>query len=324
MNLKTKYLGLELKSPLIASSSPLTAGIVRIRELEEHGIGAVVLKSIFEEQITGEVQMLEQYNSWYSDTDAYLKTYVGSDYMKGFVQLIRDVKKETSLPVIASINCGHLDKWVEYARKMEEAGADALELNIFFLPTKASERSDDIEERYLKIVSSVVEALKIPVSVKLSMRFTNVLRMIQEIYNRGAKGVVLFNRFFEPDIDIETMDYIPGNGLSSPAELHNTLRNLAMASAVTPEIDLSVSTGVHSGEDVVKSILAGANTVQLCSSILLNGMKIIGEMNKFVSKWMDRNTFDDISDFTGLMNKKVRFDDDMLSRVQYMKYFPKE
>lgn len=321
INLKTEYLGLELKNPLIASSSPLTASIERIEELYRSGIGAVVLKSIFEEQITGEATVLQRYND-YAEAAAYLRTYIANDYVKGFVELIRESKKRTDIPVIASINCATEGKWMDYARKIQEAGADALELNIFFLPTNPKVEGNDIVDKYLHLIEKIVSSLDIPVSVKLSLRFTNILNITQQIYFRRAKGVVMYNRFFEPDINIDTMEYTVAEGVSSPKELHNSLRDIAVTSAIVPNLDISASTGIHSGEDVIKAILAGAKTTQLCSTILKNGMGVIGQINDFVTSWMDRNTFDDLDDFRGLMNKKVRLDDPALERVQYMKYFP--
>lgn len=321
MDLKVKYLGLDLKNTLIASSSPLTANIGKIKELYRNGIGAVVLKSIFEEQITGEAAVLQRYND-YAEAAAYLRTYVANDYMKGFVELIKDTKESTDIPVIASINCATEGKWVDYALKIQEAGADALELNIFFLPNDPKIEGGDIVDKYLHIIQTIVSLVKIPVSVKLSLRFTNILNVTQQIYYRKAKGVVMYNRFFEPDINIDTMEYTAADGISSPKELHNSLRDIAVTSAIVPGLDISASTGIHSGEDAVKAILAGAKTVQLCSTILKNGMGVIGEINDFILKWMDKNTFDDIGDFRGLMNKKMRLDDPALERVQYMKYFP--
>lgn len=321
-DLSAEYLGLKLRTPVIASSSPLTATPDKIAELADHGIGGVVLKSIFEEQIAGETAMLSRYHD-HPDADDYLHAYIGSDYMRGFIELISESKKRTGLPIIASINCAEKGKWIEYARKITDAGADALELNIFFLPSGAGQTSSEIEARYFDIVGTVVKSIGIPVSVKLSMRFTNIIHIAQEIYNRGAKGAVLYNRFFEPDIDIENMEYVPADGLSARSELYKSLRYIAIASAAVPGLDLSASTGVHTGEDAIKAILAGARSVQLCSTIMIHGMNVIGEINAFIENWMQRNSFSRIDDFRGLMNRKVRVDP-LLDRVQYMKMFPPE
>lgn len=322
-DLSVKYMGLELKNPLIASSSPLTAEIDKIKELEKAGIGAVVLKSIFEEQITGVTEMLNRYSD-YPEAADYLRGYVGSGYVSRLTSLVETAKKQTSLPVIASINCAGEGKWIEYARTIEKAGADALELNIFFLPTSPSETSLSIEKRYMDIAEKVVETVSIPVSVKLSRKFTNILHITDGLYNRKVKGAVLYNRFYEPDIDLDTLEYIPGEGISSARELHNSLRDIAMVAAEVDGLDISVSTGVYEGRDAVKSILAGAKTVQLCSTLLKNGFGVIGEIKDFIGSFMERNTFGNVSDFCGLMNEKTRLDDEVLGRVQYMKYFPRE
>lgn len=322
MDLSVSYMGLKLDNPLIASSSPLTASIGKIVELERAGIGAVVLKSIFEEQIAGKAEMLGRYSD-YPEAADYLRAYVGSDYLSGFNTLIKQAKSRTSLPVIASINCVSAGNWIRYARDIEEAGADAIELNIFFLPTDAGQSSEGIEERYLATAAGVAESVSIPVSVKLSMRFTNVLRIISEAHKRGIRAAVLYNRLFEPDVNIHTLEYIPANGISSPVELHNSLRNIAMASAAVPDIDLAVSTGVHDGEGALKAILAGADAVQICSALLISGPGVIAGMKSDIVAFMEQNSFGSVSDFRSLMNGKApRVDNEMLGRAQYMKYFP--
>ena len=323
-DLSVKYMGLRLKNPLIASSSPLTATAAHIEELARNGIGAVVLKSIFEEQISGEAAMRARYGNDSPEAADYLHAYLGADYMKGFIDLISEVKRKTDLPVIASINCMSKGKWVEYAGKIACAGADGLELNIFFMPDNETQASAEIESRYLGIIEAVTRSVDIPVSVKFSMRFTNIFHMMQTSFNRGVRGAVLYNRFFEPDIDIDSMEYVPASGLSTPAELHKSLRDVAIATAEIPGMDISVSTGVHSGADTVKAILAGARTVQLCSTLLINGMQVIGDIDAFLTGWMERNGFGTVDDFRGLMNRKERPGDPLLERVQYMKTFPAE
>ena len=320
-DLSVTYMGLRLKNPLIAASSPLTASAAHIEDLAANGIGAVVLKSIFEEQIAGKAAMLERYGN-YQDAADYLHAHLGADYLKGFTSLISDVKKKTDIPVIASINCTSGGKWTEFASHMADSGADALELNIYLLPADSNESSSSIEERYLQIIDSVARKVSIPISVKLSMRFTNIFHILQLAYNRGARAVVLYNRFFEPDIDIDRMEYVPASDLSTPSELHKSLRYIAIASAYVPSMDISVSTGVHSGADAVKSILAGARAVQLCSTLMINGTEAIDGINAFIAGWMEKNRFGTIEEFRGLMNKKTRAGDPLLERVQYMKTFP--
>ncbi|MDR2885199.1 MAG: dihydroorotate dehydrogenase-like protein [Rikenellaceae bacterium] len=321
-NLSVKYLGLELSNPVIISSSPLTASAEKVAILAEHGAGTVVLKSIFEEQIMGETAMLERYSD-YPEAADYLHAYVGSDYIAGYLDMIRECKQRVKIPVIASINCSTSDAWIDYARRIHEAGADALELNIFLLPTDADTDAGQIESRYLEIVGQVVAAVPIPVSVKLGTRFTNILNVARQIYFRRGRGVVMYNRFFEPDIDISSMTLTSADSLSSPAELRNALRTTALCSAAQPELDVAVSTGIHSGEDAVKAILAGASAVQVCSTVYQNGLGMINRINDFVANWMDKNSFEHVGDFRGKLDYKGVADAEVYQRVQFMRYFPK-
>lgn len=323
MNLKVKYLGLELENPIIVASSPFTASVDKIVQMERAGAGAVVLKSIFEEQIMGEVASMERYNDHPQARD-YLREYVGNDYIRGYLSMIAEAKKKVGIPVIASINCRSEGTWLEYAKSIEKAGADALELNVFILPTSAATTAAQIEADYLEIVAKLAEELTIPVSVKLGMRFTNVLNVCREIYYRGGKGVVMFNRFFEPDIDVDTMTATAADSLSERSELRNNLRWVAMASAEVPTIDIAVTTGVHTGEDVVKSLLAGATAVEVCTALYRDGAGAIEAMKTYLGDWMFKHSFETVGEFRGRMNYKgVGGDKEMYQRAQYMKFFPK-
>lgn len=322
MKLNTDYLGLQLDNPVIISSSPFTMTADRIRELEERGAGAVVLKSVFEEQILGEAAYLERYNSYYPEAADYLNSYTAQNYMKQNLDLIEKAKESVKIPVIASINCLTDDSWADYAESVESAGADALELNIFILPTDPKQKPEDIEEQYLGVIDSVAGKVKIPVSVKLGTRFTNVLHVCQQAYYHGAKGVVMFNRMFEPDFDIENISLVSADSLSSHDELRSTLRMVGMCNPQVPMLDMSVSTGVHSGADVVKAILAGAKAAQVCSALYLHGLTVIEDMKKFVSDWMEEHSFRSVNDFRGLLDYRKHADDQLYQRVQYMRFFP--
>lgn len=323
MALNVKYLGLELRNPVIVSSSPLTASVEKIIALEKHGAGAVVLKSIFEEQIMGEAAFLDRYND-YPEAADYLNAYLSSDYLAGHLALIAEAKQKVDIPVIASINCSTDGSWVDYAKSIERAGADALELNIFFLPTDARMTSAAIEERYLSVVNAVTSQLRIPVSVKLGMRFTNVLSICREIYYRGGKGVVMFNRFFEPNIDVNTMSMSTAESLSTNSELRNSLRWVGLCSSEIPMLDVAVTGGVHTGEDAVKALLAGARAVEICSTIYINGLDVIGQIAGYIEDWMSTHSFDAVADFTGKLNYNGSGDKQLFQRAQYMKYFPKQ
>ena len=322
--LETSYLGLALSSPVIVSSSPFTASVESIVELEKAGAGAVVLKSIFEEQIDGEAATLEHYSA-YPEASGYLARYLEADYIRGFLDMIAALKRTTKIPVIASINCAESGSWVDYAKQIAAAGADALELNVFFLATDDRSSAAAIEERYASIVGAVAEAVSIPVSVKLSPRFTNIHAVLRALYNRGAKGATLYNRFFEPDIVVDEMRLTASDSLSGPKELRNVLRDVALSSSLLPPLELSVSTGVHTGDDVLKCLPAGATTAQVCTALYLQGTGVIGRMNERIAQWMDAHGFHSIDQFRGAMRAELRPDkNDPNGRVQYMRFFPQK
>ncbi|HIY48018.1 MAG TPA: dihydroorotate dehydrogenase-like protein [Candidatus Alistipes faecigallinarum] len=318
--MKAKYLGLELSSPVIVSSSPYTSTVQHVEQCARQGAGAVVLKSIFEEQILREAASLERMQG-YGDAGEYLERYLGDAYKNEFLQLVQGAAA-TGVPVIASINCvGAGDAWVEYARSMQQAGAAALELNIFLLPTDRHASAQQLEQAYADIVRKVAAEVTIPVSVKLPMRLTNVLAVGDALLARGARGVVLFNRFFEPDIDIEKMSFVAGDPFSQPSELRNVLRSTALCAHALPQLDVAVSTGVHDGEAAVKALLCGAAAVQVCTAIHLHGYEAIGTISRFVDEWAARHGFDTLDAFRGRMDYGSA-EGDVYQRVQYMKYFP--
>ena len=318
--MKAKYLGLELSSPVIVSSSPYTSTVQHVEQCARQGAGAVVLKSIFEEQILREAASLEHMQG-YGDAGEYLERYLGDAYKNEFLQLVQGAVA-TGVPVIASINCvGAGDAWVEYARSMQQAGAAALELNIFLLPTDRHASAQQLEQAYADIVRKVAAEVTIPVSVKLPMRLTNVLAVGDALLARGARGVVLFNRFFEPDIDIEKMSFVAGDPFSEPSELRNVLRSTALCAHALPQLDVAVSTGVHDGEAAVKALLCGAAAVQVCTAIHRHGYEAIGTIARFIDEWAARHGFDTLDAFRGRMDYGSA-EGDIYQRVQYMKYFP--
>lgn len=255
------------------------------------------------------------------DSGEYLERYLGDAYKAEFLQLVRDAAGE-GVPVIASINCiASAAAWTDYAVMMAEAGASALELNIFLQPTDRHRKAAEIEQEYADVVRAVAAAVKIPVSVKLPQRLTNVLSVADALLARGARGVVLYNRFFEPDIDIERMEFTKGNPFSSPSELRSVLRPTALCSAALPQLDLAVSTGVHDGQAAVKALLCGARAVQVCSAIHEKGYGVIAEINRFIDEWAARHGFASLEEFRGKMDFGHP-DNDIYQRVQYMKYFP--
>lgn len=323
MNLETTYLGLRLENPIIIASSPFTASLEKIKEMECAGAGAVALKSVFEEQILGESQYLERFQQ-YPEAADYIREYVGNEYIKGHLRLIEQAKRSVGIPVIASINCTSAGKWIEYAKGIESAGADALELNIYLLPTRQQQKGEEIEKRYLEIVGDVVKAIGIPVTVKLAPRFTNVLNMAQGIYNRGARGIVMFNRFIEPDIDVEKIEVVTSDRLSSHSELRANLRYVAMCSPLVPELDIAVSTGVHTGEDLVKALLAGAKAAEVCTALYKSGEGVVDVMKSFLGQWMTGHGFETTEQFCGLLSNRESEDyNEVYQRAQYIRCFPK-
>ncbi|HDP75946.1 MAG TPA: dihydroorotate dehydrogenase-like protein [Bacteroidales bacterium] len=318
--LETSYLGLSLRSPLIVSSSGLNSSVDRIKKYQEFGAGAIVLKSLFEEQILHEVNLLEQFSDYTEATD-YLKHYVSANNVQEYINLIKNAKQSVDIPVIASINCLSDSQWLSFASRIQEAGADALEVNIYYLPLDPKRKAEEYELVYNSIAEKLQKVVTIPVAYKLGSHFTNPLNVVESLRYRGAKGVVLFNRFFEPDIDIHAMKVVPANIFSNPSDLRYTLRWVAIASHLIPEIDISASTGVHDGEALVKMLLAGAKSVQVCSAIYRNGPKHIEVMLNTLAEWMNQQGFKTISDFRGKLNVGSIPDPTQYERSQFMKYF---
>ena len=318
-NIGTTYMGLKLKSPVIVGSSSLTASLDNIKKYETAGAGAVVLKSLFEEQILREAASLDIND--YPEASDYLNNYLRDNTVDTYLNQIREVKKTALIPIIASINCVKGGDWTAFASKIEEAGADALELNIFFMPETRTQTAQEIEQQYLATAAEVVKAVSVPVAVKISNHFTNPLNIINELYYRGVKGVIMFNRFYEPDINIEKMELGSSDVLSNHVEMRGTQRWIAKASAKIPLVDYAASTGIESGESVVKMLLAGAKAVQVCSAIYKGGGSIIKYMNDFVNEWMVRHGYRETSEFIGKMNLTNVQDSLGYERAQFMKYF---
>lgn len=318
--LETKYLGLKLRNPLILSSSGLTSTVDKVIAADKAGVGAVVLKSIFEEQILSEIIAVDKYSD-YPEAADYLRGYMTENTLGIYLEFIQECKRRCSIPIIASINCSENGDWVNFARVIENAGADAIELNIFLLPTDKHLSSEAIEKNYLEIIARVRDSITIPMVVKLAPSFTNPLGMVREIYYRNINGVVLFNRFYSPDIDIERMSIHSSGVYSSQSELSNVIRWTGMVSSEIPLIDLGASTGVHTGEDAIKVMLAGAKAVHICSTVYKHGLEIVPEMLNFINDWMQRNSFNETRDFIGRLNAENTKDSMAYERTQFMRYF---
>lgn len=317
--LKTTFAGLSLRNPIIISSSSLTNSAEKNKKLELAGAGAIVLKSVFEEQIMMEAHHMATYGS--PEGDDYLSTYVRSHALKEYISLIEETKKLCTIPVIASINCFSSSEWADFAHTVEMAGADALEINILSLQTEKDYQYGSFEQRHIDIVSNIKKQISIPIIVKLGTNLTNPIALINQLYANGANAVVLFNRFYQPDINIDTLTYAPGEIFSNPAELSNGLRWTAIASAQVPQMDYAISGGVHDGKAVVKAILAGASAVEVCSVIYQRGSQVIENMTLELGEWMNEQGYETVSEFKSSMNALSTGASNPFERTQFMKYF---
>ena len=320
MNLETKYLGLTLRNPVIVSSSGLTDSVEKIKRLEKQGAGAVVLKSLFEEQINFEVsRMLE--HSDYPEAEDYIRNYSKNNSVEEYLNLIERAKRETAIPIIASINCISATDWLSFAKRIEEAGADALEINVFYFPTDKKMKGDDYERIYYDLANKLKDEVNLPIAFKLGSNFTNLVRVVDELYYRGVKGVVLFNRFYEPDIDVDNMKFRAGEVFTSPSDISKSLRWVGIISDKNTEVDIAASTGVHDGKAVAKQLLAGADAVMVCSALYKNGPDYLGIILHEFKLWMEKFGYESISDFQGKMSYSKLKDPAVYERSQFMKYF---
>ncbi len=319
-DLRTNYLGIELRNPIIVSSSGLTNTVAKIKKLEKNNAGAVVLKSIFEEQINHETSSLLQHND-YPEAGDYILNYSKSNTIDTYLNLVKNAKAEVEIPIIASVNCVSTEDWISFAKQLEEAGADALELNIHIVVADLSLSSADIEQKYFDIVKEVKKNTNIPIAVKIGNHFTNLAYMVNQLHAYGASGVVMFNRFYEPDIDIDSLQFTSSEVFSTPNDIRHSLRWVGMLSDIVTNIDISASTGVHDAEAAIKLILAGATTVQVCSTLYKNGVEELNNIVEEIDEWMDDNAYESIDYFSKLMSYKKIKNPSIYERAQFMKYF---
>lgn len=319
-DLNVKYLGLKLKSPVIVSSSGLTDAVDKIVEIEKAGAGAVVLKSIFEEQLKHEANQYLVDND-YPEAEDYIRNYTRDNSVDKYLDLIEDAKKLVEIPVIASVNCVTSSEWVNFAKKIEEAGADALEVNVFFLPVNKDASSLDYEKVYCDLADELKQRLNIPVAFKLGRQFSNLTNLVNRLYHRKLDGVVLFNRFYEPDIDVDKLKLTAADVFSTPAEIRQTLRWVGIVAGSIDGLDISASTGVHDGESVIKLLLAGASAVQVCSVLYKNGIPFLKSIINEIEVWMNKNSFNSIDDFKGKLSYRSIKDPVLYERSQFMRHF---
>ena len=322
-NLNVKYLGLDLKNPIIAGSCGLTNSIENLKAIEEAGAGAVVLKSIFEEEIyiefAHEFSRLGPMDNNLEFLD-YYDYQIKKDNLKRYLSLIKEAKNALSIPVIASINCVTTQEWGFFAKKAEDAGADAIELNMFILPTNLSQTCQDNESIYFDIVSRIASKVKIPLSMKISPYFSNLGGVIRDLSFSEIKGLVLFNKFYSPDVDINLMKIISSDVLSRKYDYKLTLRWIGMM-ANRVNSDISASTGIHDWQTVVKMLLVGATTVQVVSALYQDGFSVLTDMIRNVEKWMESNGYKSLDDFRGKLSMDNSTNLAEFERVQFMRNF---
>lgn len=318
-------MGLELPSPVIAGSCGVTGKRENLKALEAAGAGAVVLKSLFEEEILAEVarteQAMQRPGVVFPETMDMDDLIDDDSGMSSYLQLISDARKSLSIPVIASINCLSSRAWPSYAAMLEEAGAQALELNVFLMPTDISASDvNAFEATYLEIVEEVRNHVSIPVALKVSSHFTLLALTLRRFSETGIAGLVLFNRFFHPDYDLETLSVVPTNVLSTPDLLHLSLRWVAVMSGRVA-CDIAASTGVHDGDGVIKQLLAGAQVVQVASALYRQGTDAIAAMNDRLRSWMEERGYDDLESFRGRMAAIRMEDPAVYDRVQFVRNY---
>lgn len=323
-NLTTRFFGLDLKTPVIIGSAGLSNSVEKIKLLAENGAGAVVLKSVFEEEIYNEFQSefekqaVGHHNLEHLD---YFDYEIKNDKVKQYLELIQGVKDEgIEIPIVASINCTSGSDWVFFAKKLAEAGADALELNLFVLPSDIERSAEQVKNYYFSTINKVLEAASIPVTVKLSPYFSDLAGMIKSLSETKLSGITLFNRFYNVDIDLENRELVPAKILSHPFEYLQSLRWIGIMSGRV-ECDLASSTGIHDYETAIKMIMAGASAVQVVSGIYKHGYEFVKDLVVGIAGWMDENSIDTIPELIGLANSQKVKNPALYERVQFMKYF---
>lgn len=322
-NLSTSYMGFELRNPIIVGSSGLTNSVENIIEIEKNGAAAIVLKSLFEEQINHMINKTmhsQGSNFSYPEAEDYISHYSKQNDVENYINLIKGAKQAVDIPVIASINCVSSTDWISFAGKIQDSGADGLELNIFILPSDPKRDGSQNEAVYFDIIEKVKKEVNLPIAVKISSYFSGLANTTLKLSWTGIKGMVLFNRFFSPDIDIDKFKITSSNVFSHPEELALSLRWVAMLSSRL-HCDIAASTGVHDGAALVKQLLAGAKAVQISSVLYKNGFEQIGAMIKFLEDWMEKHGFEKTEDFIGKMSIKEVDNPAAYERVQFMKHF---
>ncbi|MDZ7362500.1 MAG: dihydroorotate dehydrogenase-like protein [candidate division KSB1 bacterium] len=323
MNLTTTYLGRKLKNPLVASASPLSHNLDNIRRLEDAGAAAVVLFSLFEEEILHESRELDHYLTYgtesYAEALSYFPAphefYLGPDE---YLEHIRRAKAAVDIPIIGSLNGVSTGGWINYARKIESAGADAIELNLYYIPTDPALASDDVERMYLNTLKAVKASVNIPVALKLSPFFSAMANMAKQFDAAGANALVLFNRFYQPDIDLENLEVVPNVILSTPQSMRLPLRWIAILYGKI-KADLAATSGIHTAADVLKMLMAGANVTMMASALLHNGIGHLSKVLREMEIWMEEHEYESVQQMQGSMSQKSVAEPAAFERANYIK-----
>ncbi len=323
MDMTSNYMGLKLKNPLAPSASPLSKTLDGIKKLEDAGAAAVVLHSLFEEQISFEQEELHYFLDRGTDSFAEALNFFPEqdEYNFGpeeYLEHIRRAKDATDIPIIASLNGVSNGGWIDFSKKIQEAGADALELNIYFLATDMEQDSREVENQYRAVLSAVKSAIDIPVAVKLSPFFSSIARMAKELDDEGADALVLFNRFYQPDLDLENLEVTPGVVLSTSNDLRLPLRWIAILYGKV-KAGLAGTTGVHTAMDALKMIAAGADVVQMCAALLKNGPDYLGTVLQGMETWLEEKEYESLDVLRGSMSQKSVAEPAVFERANYMK-----
>ena len=323
VDLKTNYLGLELKNPLVASSSPLSEKVEKVQALEEAGISAVVMYSLFEEQIIHESLELDHYLNRDQESWSEALTYfpeVGRYTLgpEAYIQQVQKLKNAVNIPIIGSLNGVSTGGWIEYAQKIEAAGADALELNLYYLPTNVDITSAELETAYATLVENICNKVTIPVAVKLSPGITALPNFAKRLVDAGARGLVLFNRFYQPDFDLEALEVVPNLVLSKSEELRMPLRWIAILYGRI-QADFALTSGVHKTTDIVKAMMAGAKVAMTASALLKKGPEKAAKLVKKLEAWLVENEYESIQQMQGSMSQQAIPDPSAFERANYMK-----
>ena len=323
MDLTTRYLGLNLRTPLVPSASPLSNGIDNIKKMEDAGASAVVLHSLFEEQVRGE-QDTVQYHMMYG-TDSFPESLTffpkPAEFMTGpeeYVSQIRKAKESVGVPIIASLNGTALGGWVDYAKEIQQAGADALELNIYSVPTQMDRTSVEIEQDYIDIAKAVKSVVGIPLAVKLSPYFSNMANLAKRLDQAGVNGLVLFNRFYQPDVNLDNLEVKTNIQLSTPHEMRLPLRWIAILYGRI-KANMAATTGIHSAADVIKMLMVGADVTMLCSVLMKEGIDVIRKIETEMSEWLSEHDYQSVSQLQGSMSQKYCADPSAFERAHYMR-----